>query len=124
MASKRGKDKNGGGSAQDTTIGSVDNTQALDPLRPFSEEQLTQVASIVTQALKEQSEAQEASKKRLEESQGASKRQNAAHGDLSDEEGELQVDEVQEYMENLKGALQEGDKLGPPLHLGMDVWPC
>ena len=116
MASKRGKDKNGGGSAQDTASGSVDNTQALDPMRPFSEEQLTQMASLVTQALKEQSAAQEASKKRLEESQGASRRQKNPHGDLSDEEGELQVDEVQEYMENLKGALQEGDKLGPPLH--------
>ena len=114
MASKRGKDKNGGGSAQDTASGSVDNTQALDPMRPFSEEQLTQMASLVTQALKEQSAAQEASKKRLEESQGASRRQKNPHGDLSDEEGELQVDEVQEYMENLKGALQEGDKLGPP----------
>ena len=116
MTSKRSKDKNGGVPAQDATIGSVDNTQARDPLRPFSEEQLTQVASIVTQALKEQSEAQEASRRLLEDSQGAPKKQRTGQGPLSDEEGEDQVDEVQVYMEDLKGALQEGDKLGPPLH--------
>ena len=117
MAAKRNKDKHGGLPVQEPSPGSVESTPlALDPLRPFSESQMTQMAALVAQALKDQSQALESSKRPNEQPHGASKRHKSTDGNVSEEECELQVDEVQEYMMELTGALEDGDKLGLPLH--------